>query len=80
MIIYSYKSFNSFVDFEKVINNYEILSTPFGTIDIADSTIRDPSFLPRYLIKFRFDCHVYDAAFCEICLQKYLSSLLGEFY
>lgn len=80
MIIYSFKSFDSFVDFEKVIDNFEPLSIPFGSIDIADSTIRDPSLIPRYLIKFRFDCHVYDAARCEVYLQGYLFNLLGEFY
>lgn len=80
MIIYCVKKFDAFVDFEKVINNFVSMVTPYGTIDIVDSTIRDPSLLPRYVIKFQFDCQASNAPYCERYLQGYLFNLLGEFY
>ena len=80
MIVYCTKTFNSFVDFEKIIGNFELQIIPFGTIDIIDSTIKDPSIIPRYEIKFRFDCQASDAIRCENYLQGHLINLLGEFY
>lgn len=80
MIIYCTKTFDSFVDFCKVIDNFEPQTIPFGTIDIVDSTIRDSSMLPRYLVKFKFDCLASNAVRCDNYLQGYLFNLLGEFY
>lgn len=80
MIIYCVKTFDTFVDFKKVIDNFDSLVSPYGSIDITDSTIKDSSFVPRYIIKFRFDCQASDAVYCDQYLQGYLFNLLGEFY
>lgn len=80
MIIYCTKTFDSFVDFCKVIDNFEPQTIPFGTIDIVGGIIRDSSLIPRYLIKFKFNCPVINAVHCENYLQGYLFNLLGEFY
>lgn len=81
MIIYCIKTFNSFVDFKKIVNNFEFQVVPFiGTIDIIDCTIKDYSLLAQYEIKFKFECEPSNAIRCENYLHGYIYNLLGESY
>lgn len=80
MTIYYVIPFHSLVDFEKVAENFEPLHCVYGDIDISECTIKSPDLLPRFIIKFKFDCKVADAAKCETYLRGYLVNLLGELY
>lgn len=80
MTIYYVVPFSALADYEKVIENFEPLKSPFGLIEIVECTIKAPCLLPRFIVKFKFNCKASDAVNCERYLHGYLFNLLGEFY
>lgn len=80
MTIYYVVPFSNLHDYEKVAESFELLESPYGLIDVVECTIKAPCLLPRFVIKFKFDCNPADAFKCEQYLRGYLFNLLGEFY